>query len=173
MLADRPLPFDALLRPRLREDGRHGFNWHQGGGVLAATRVDPDAQAPQSLDPERLAACVGDYPLMPGFALQVRERGGALHAQATGQGEFPLQPAGEDVFEAAAYGIELRFIRGADGEVVSPQLHQDGRVLTGELQTAAPLAETLQGGGLLAQDPSPSKRGKERLLLVGQPLRGR
>lgn len=78
-----------------------------------------------------LAAYAGTYPLIPGFELVVRERDGILHAQATGQGEFPLQPVAEDVFEAAAFGIQIRFSRNAAGEVTSLDLHQGGNTLSG------------------------------------------
>ncbi|HRO27225.1 MAG TPA: DUF3471 domain-containing protein, partial [Luteimonas sp.] len=77
-------------------------------------------------------AYAGDYPLMPGFVLSVRARDGGLHAQATGQGEFPLEASGEDTFEAPAFGIEIVFKRDAAGEVVSLDLHQAGQVLTGK-----------------------------------------
>lgn len=92
--------------------------------------VERPAQAPAPTAGE-LAAYAGTYPLMPGFELMVRERDGVLHAQATGQGEFPLEPVAEDVFEAAAYGIEIRFSRDADGEVTSLDLHQAGGTLSG------------------------------------------
>ena len=38
----------------------------------------------------------------------------------------------EDAFEAAAYGIEIRFLRGGDGQVESLELHQGGQVLRGK-----------------------------------------
>ena len=78
------------------------------------------------------AAFAGDYALMPGFVLTVRARDGKLHAQATGQGEFPLDAAGADTFEAAAYGIEIVFKRDQAGAVASLDLHQGGQVLSGK-----------------------------------------
>ena len=81
--------------------------------------------------PAELAAYVGTYPLMPSFSLQVSERDGRLYAQATGQGAFALEAAASDVFEAPAFGIEIRFLRGDDGTVQSLQLHQAGQVLNG------------------------------------------
>lgn len=83
---------------------------------------------------EALRGYAGTYPLMPGFDLVVREHDGVLHAQATGQGEFPLDPVADDVFEAAAYGIEIRFSRNEAGEVTKLDLHQGGHVLSGERQ---------------------------------------
>ncbi len=87
-----------------------------------------------SLSAEALREYAGTYPLMPGFDLVVREHEGVLHAQATGQGEFPLDAVAEDVFEAAAYGIEIRFSRNESGEVTALDLHQGGHVLRGERQ---------------------------------------
>ncbi|NLB13168.1 MAG: DUF3471 domain-containing protein, partial [Gammaproteobacteria bacterium] len=111
----------------------YGFTWTQMGAVLPATRInekDESTSAP-ALSDEQLNAYAGDYPLMPGFVLTVRTRDGKLHAQATGQGEFPLDARAADTFEAAAFGIEIVFKRDADGKVVSLDLHQGGQVLSG------------------------------------------
>ncbi|WP_165971142.1 serine hydrolase [Luteimonas terrae] len=127
-----PLQFDALLSPKQASDGRWTFVWLQGGGAMPATRVDDGAQAGQArLDDATLAAYAGDYTLMPGFVLKVDAADGRLRAQATGQGAFPLDATGTDRFEAAAFGIELRFQRGADGQVNALELHQGGRVMRG------------------------------------------
>ncbi|WP_024869376.1 serine hydrolase [Pseudoxanthomonas suwonensis] len=124
-----PLKLDAVLRPTRKADGSYTFTWLQMGGVLPATRIDPTAApAPGAAE---LAAYAGDYPLMPGFALNVRSEGGKLLAQATGQGAFELDAAAKDRFEAPAFGIEIRFLRGADGQVESLELHQGGQVLRG------------------------------------------
>ncbi|MCD9031396.1 serine hydrolase [Luteimonas sp. Y-2-2-4F] len=124
-----PLEHDALLSPRQRTDGGYAFAWRQGGGMLAAMRIDGQAPAP---DADALRGYAGTYRLGPGFDLAVRERDGTLHAQATGQGEFALAPAGEDAFEAVAYGIELRFRRNEDGAVDALELRQGGRTTRGE-----------------------------------------
>ena len=71
---------------------------------------------------------------MPGFSLAVREQGGVLQAQATGQGAFPLSSTAADTFEAPAYGIEIRFQRDGAGKVQSLELHQGGRVMRGARQ---------------------------------------
>lgn len=105
-------------------------------GADPATAGDSAAaaatQAQAEPDPEALREYAGTYPLMPGFDLAVRERDGGLHAQATGQGEFPLTHASDDVFQATAYGIEIRFARDAGGTVSSLELHQGGHVLSGD-----------------------------------------
>ncbi|MGY0561648.1 serine hydrolase [Luteimonas sp. A277] len=95
--------------------------------------VERPAVAP-SLSPEQLRDYAGTYALMPGFDLMVREHEGVLHAQATGQGEFPLDAVDDDVFGATAYDIEIRFSRNASGEVVKLDLHQGGHVLSGQKQ---------------------------------------
>jgi len=82
--------------------------------------------------PEALREYAGTYPLMPGFDLVVSEQGGVLHAQATGQGAFPLDPVDEDAFAADAYDIGIRFYRNAAGEVTKLDLRQGGNTLSGE-----------------------------------------
>lgn len=129
-----PLEIDAILRPQKKANGEYGFQWMQMGGVFTARRADAAAavaQAPVRSDAE-LAEYAGTYPLMPNFALTVRVRGGKLHAQATGQGEFPLEAVSADGFEASAFGIEIVFQRDDAGKVVSLDLHQAGQVLSGK-----------------------------------------
>jgi len=88
-----------------------------------------DAPSPQA---GGLADYVGTYALMPGFELVVSEHDGVLHAQATGQGAFPLAPMAADTFAAAEHGIEIEFFRGDDGEVTRLDLRQGGNTLSGE-----------------------------------------
>lgn len=128
-----PLELDALLTPQKKANGEYVFTWTQLGAVLPATRIAANGESAPApaLSDEQLAAYAGDYPLMPGFVLTVRARDGKLHAQATGQGEFPLDASAADTFEAAAYGIEIVFKRDADGDVISLDLHQGGQVLSG------------------------------------------
>ncbi|AKC85946.1 serine hydrolase [Pseudoxanthomonas suwonensis] len=127
-----PREVDALLSPQRRADGSYDFTWTQMGGVIPAVRIDRTAAAAPALSPADLAAYAGDYPLMPSFSLNVREQNGVLHAQATGQGAFPLEANAADTFEAPAYGIEIRFLRDAGGQVESLELHQAGQVLRGK-----------------------------------------
>lgn len=133
-----PLQFDALLEPQERADGSMGFVWHQGGGALSARRVEVEADTATSTAPrpalsaDALKAYAGEYPLTQSLVLTVREQGGKLLAQATGQGAFELTPVAADVFEAADYGVEIRFERGADDEVAALRLLQAGQTLRGE-----------------------------------------
>ncbi|MBN8727590.1 MAG: serine hydrolase [Xanthomonadales bacterium] len=132
-----PLVTDALLHPVKSASGGYGFTWSQGGATLTATRVDAAAEAAPKPSQAELEAYAGDYPLRPNFVLLVRARGGQLHAQASGQGEFALDPAGRDRFEAPAFGIEIEFSRGKDGKVTALDLHQGGQVLHGERRSAS------------------------------------
>ncbi|WP_407354345.1 serine hydrolase [Luteimonas sp. R10] len=126
-----PLEHDAALTPRRGKDGSYGFLWKQSGAVFPAVRVEATTSAP-SAAPLPLDDYLGEYPLMRGFELHVREHDGVLHAQATGQGEFALERTSTDVFEAPAYGIEIRFVRDDAGKVASLELHQAGQVLRGD-----------------------------------------
>ncbi|MDR6991509.1 serine hydrolase [Luteimonas sp. 3794] len=126
-----PTQFDAVLTPQRAADGSYSIVWRQGGGTSVATRVTNLAPVAASVVDVPLADYAGDYTLMPGFVLKVDSAEGRLRAQATGQGAFPLDATGPDSFAAPAFGIELRFQRGADGEVTSLELHQGGQVLRG------------------------------------------
>lgn len=132
-----PLEVDALLSPQRQADGRYGFRWMQGGGVMTARRLDgapaPD-QARHDVPAEKLGEYVGTYPLAPGFALSFSVREGRLHVQGTGQPAIPLDPVGPDAFLAETVGADLRFERGADGRVSAVTLRQAGQVLRGTRQ---------------------------------------
>ena len=93
--------------------------------------VERPAVAPV-LSPNALREYAGTYPLMPGFDLVVSEQDGVLHAQATGQGAFPLDPVDDGVFAADAYDIEIEFFRNDAGEVTKLDLRQGGNTLSGE-----------------------------------------
>ena len=132
-----PLDFDARLQPLRQSDGSYRFTWHQGGGAMPATRVEPASSKPApavTMDAAQLQEYVGTYPLMPGFDLSVTVKKGQLQARATGQGAFPLDSVGDDSFEAPAFGIRINFQRGVDGKVRSLELLQGGGVMKGERQ---------------------------------------
>jgi len=128
------LGFDAVLSPN-EAGGVYSFAWTQGGGTIPATRVDTDpGPSEPALSEAELAAYMGKYLLMPGFALTIRVRNGQLEAQATGQGAFRLDYSGDDRFSASAFGVEIQFKRNAKGEVQTLTLHQAGQSLNGERQ---------------------------------------
>lgn len=134
-----PLQFDALLRPVRGGDGRDAFVWNQGGGSMAAQRSAPAAAPPANAAAnaapapapaaQRLGDFVGDYPLAPGFVLAIRERDGALYAQATGQGALRLLAEGAERFRTEGVDARIEFQRGGDGKIVALTLHQNGQAL--------------------------------------------
>ena len=105
-----------------------GHLMHESIPLAQPRRAVERAQAAPALSADVLRGYAGTYPLAPGFALEVRERDGTLYAQATGQGEFALDPASSDVFVAPAYGIEIEFSRDQAEEVIGLELRQGGHV---------------------------------------------
>jgi CubicO group peptidase (beta-lactamase class C family) len=71
----------------------------------------------ESLDPSKIKDYVGNY-ASKDISLKVKifEKSGALYGQATGQPEFPLTYASEDLFYFQAGGIEIEFTK--DGFVL-------------------------------------------------------
>lgn len=124
-----PLSFDALLRVVKTPSGDYGLTLMQGGGAMPLRKVN-EVKRP-GLTAAQLQAYAGTYAITSAFALKVFTEGGVLMAQATGQGAFPLDPAGNDVFTAVAFGIEIRFIRSESGVVVALELLQGGQRLKG------------------------------------------
>ena len=102
-----------------------------GAGPVAA---DPAQQEQAATAANTLGDYAGTYPLAPGFELVIRDRDGALHGQATGQPEFPLDHVQDDSFANPAIGLEIDFERDADGSVTILELRQAGQVLRGERQ---------------------------------------
>ncbi|MGY0505095.1 serine hydrolase [Luteimonas sp. e5] len=132
-----PLQLDAVLKPQQTRRGEYAFTWTQMGAMIPARRIDGAAgqrSAAPELSAQALQEYAGEYPLLPGFVLSVRAGDRRLHARATGQGEFALEHAADDAFEALAFGIEIVFQRDAAGKVVSLELHQGGQVLRGDRQ---------------------------------------
>ena len=126
-----PLAFDALLRPQRRAGGGYGFQWHQLGGVLEATPLAPAKAEAYRPDPATLQDYVGEYPLVPGFALSISVVNGVLHVQGTGQSPLAATAVAPDVFAVEAVGAEVRFERDGEGRVSAVSLHQGGQVLRG------------------------------------------
>ncbi len=103
-----------------------------GKPLPPATASDAAVGPAPVLSADDLKAYVGDYPLMPKFALKVRIEGATLTAQATGQGAFPLTPIARDAFEFKAAGIVIRFRRDDAGQVVALDLEQGGHIMKGK-----------------------------------------
>lgn len=68
----------------------------------------------ETLNPEKIKEYIGIY-ASKDIALKVTifEKNGALYGQATGQPEFPLTYASEDLFYFQAGGIEIEFSKGS------------------------------------------------------------
>jgi len=116
---------DLVLVPMAAPDGQYSLILRQGGGAMPVVRPTP-AKPALTLDAAALDAYPGNYPLAAGFELKVFVQDNTLHAQATGQGAFPLVAEATDVFTARAYGIEIRFTRDVDGKVDGLSLLQAG-----------------------------------------------
>ncbi|MEM6475314.1 MAG: serine hydrolase [Pseudomonadota bacterium] len=74
----------------------------------------------------------GVYALTPTFKITVTAEDGKLMAQATGQPKFELFPESPDNFFVRVVDAQVRFERGADGEVSSLTLFQGGQEIPGE-----------------------------------------
>lgn len=129
-----PLKFDAVLRPKRKAGGTYIFTWRQGGAALEAERLDPPVAVGSKWMPteSQLADYVGDYPLMPDFALRVFATGAKLFVQGTNQRSVEIVSVEKDVFVADPVSAEIDFMRDASGKVVSLTLKQRGVMSQGE-----------------------------------------
>lgn len=127
-----PKDFDALLRPVQNSKG-WGFQWLQGGAVMAAERVG-ERRASFKLSVELLDDYVGVYPLVPSFGLTVRKADGQLTIQGTGQSPLVVTAVKEDEFSRDDVGAYFVFHRNSSGMVTALTLKQGGQTLRGEKQ---------------------------------------
>ncbi|MDG0854253.1 class A beta-lactamase-related serine hydrolase [Pelomonas puraquae] len=127
-----PLGLNARLTPlpASTDAAVAGFTWHQGGGVVEATRVGT-ASTVASAPPADAKAWTGYYALTPQFSLRVFEQGGQWKVQGTGQPAITATAAGTDRLEITQVGAVVTFERNAAGEVVAAVLTQGGQVLRG------------------------------------------
>lgn len=95
--------------------------------------VLPSDREAAVIDTAALAQYEGTYALAPTFKIRVFLEGEQLKAQATGQSAFDLfaQEGEGDFFFLKVVDAQLRFNRGADGEVESLTLFQGGRESVG------------------------------------------
>lgn len=89
-------------------------------GSAAATRPGAPTAA-------QLAAYVGVYELAPAFRITVRERGGQLYLQASGQQEFATEATTAALFTLRGVPAKVEFVADAQGRVGQLVLHQGGR----------------------------------------------
>jgi hypothetical protein len=79
------------------------------------------------IDPAKLAAYAGRYPLTPWFVLTVTPRGGRLMVQATGLGEQEVFPESDTRFFSRVVDAQITFERARDRTAAALVLHQNGR----------------------------------------------
>jgi hypothetical protein len=84
------------------------------------------------LDSAILKQYIGDYELRPNFVITITLENGSLMSRATGQGKTELFPEKENFFFLKVVDAQLEFIKGANNEVESLVLHQNGRLVPGK-----------------------------------------
>lgn len=135
----------------LRADGKRGVviltNIQQsvddlGFATLLADAPLTPAHEQIAMTTQQLDDYVGSYRLAPKFVLKVFRDDDQLHAQATGQGPFPIFPSATDVFFAKVADIRINFQRDSDGKVKSLVLHQGGHDSPAAKMTEAELHDS-------------------------------
>ncbi len=79
------------------------------------------------IDPAKLSAYAGRYPITPRFVLTVTPRDGRLMVRATGQNEYEVFPESDTRFFYRVVDAEITFELGSDGTAAALVLHQNGR----------------------------------------------
>lgn len=125
---------DVVVRPQQELDGGYQLELYHIGGKQIARRPGAALDRP-TIEPsaKELAEYVGEYPLLPGFALRVYAEGTTLYVQGTGQPAIAVAAIGTDLFVAKEVAAQLRFER-RDGRVIALVLKQNGQELRGERQ---------------------------------------
>jgi len=85
-----------------------------------------------ALEPALFAAYVGEYQLMPTFALAITKEGNQLFLQATGQPRVQLHPEAETEFFILEADAQISFVKDAAGKVTHLILHQAGQHIKGD-----------------------------------------
>jgi len=105
-----------------------GLVLHQNGMDQRAPKgALPPPPKHADLGPEVIREYLGDYTLTPSFIITISEEGGAVYAQATGQGKVPIYPSARDEFFYTVVKAEISFQRDASGKVTGLVLHQAGQ----------------------------------------------
>jgi CubicO group peptidase (beta-lactamase class C family) len=92
----------------------------------------PKAPVETTIDKNILSQYIGEYELAPNFVITISVKEGSLHAQATGQPEFPLFPEKQDRFFLKVVDAQLEFKRDEKGVVTSLVLFQNGQEVPGK-----------------------------------------
>ena len=105
-----------------------GLVLHQNGMDQRAPRgAPPPVTGAVDLPADVLRGYVGSYALAPSFVITISLDGGALFAQATGQGGAPIHASARDEFFYTIVDARISFQRDASGRVTGLILHQGGR----------------------------------------------
>jgi serine-type D-Ala-D-Ala carboxypeptidase/endopeptidase len=92
-----------------------------------------EAPAPEiKVDPNILETYTGEYELAPGFSIKITRDGGHLYEQATNQPRFEIFAAKENEFFLKVVQARITFTKGADGQLPSLTLHQNGQDIPGK-----------------------------------------
>jgi serine-type D-Ala-D-Ala carboxypeptidase/endopeptidase len=126
-----PLEFDAVLQPRRKVDGTYTFTWYVLGGFYGAERVGPTVPLTVRPAPAKaqLKEYEGNYSFSRTLGLRVYASGPKLMIQGTGRAPEEATPLENDIFVTEPIGIEVAFVREANGKVTSLTLNQRGQVL--------------------------------------------
>jgi len=109
-----------------------------GGGLgpeLKYVRTEKPIAAPRrsiALDPKIFDKYVGEYELMPGFAIKFFRDGAKFMTQATGQEAVEIFAESETKFFLKVVDAQVEFLRDASGTVTGIVLDQNGRKLPGK-----------------------------------------
>jgi len=96
-------------------------------GVISGKHVQPPiAKKAVTLDTVLLREYVGQYQISPTFFITISLKEGHLYGQASGQGKTEMFAEKKDFFFLKVVGVDIEFIRGADGKIEKLILHQNG-----------------------------------------------
>jgi CubicO group peptidase (beta-lactamase class C family) len=117
-----------------------GFHLINPEMPLAPVPVPPQERVEIEVGEEILETYVGEYQLAPTFSIFVTLEGGALFAQATGQGKNPIFPESESEFFLRVVDAQLTFTKNDSGVVTGLILHQNGANQQAQKVGAPPVA---------------------------------
>ncbi|MBF9238468.1 serine hydrolase [Hymenobacter sp. BT683] len=100
---------------------------HQPATLPAAVAGPaPASAAAVAVSEAALNSYVGVYELSPSFRIAVRQQGGKLFVQATGQSEFETEAASPVLFALKGVPAQVEFAKNDKGQVAQLILHQGG-----------------------------------------------
>ena len=103
-----------------------GFHLINPGVPLAPAPEPPVERTEVEVGEDILETYVGEYEFAPTFSIVVTLEDGALFAQATGQGKFPIFAESETEFFLRVVDAQVSFTKDDSGAVTGLILHQNG-----------------------------------------------